>query len=72
MKHGNTGRSRAKSESCFVRNEFLSVVQDVKEIRERSANGQLIKDIENRMPHRSRQFIREALSGVGVGAVVNF
>tara|TARA_Y100000401_G_scaffold81100_1_gene66477 strand:- start:2673 stop:2891 length:219 start_codon:yes stop_codon:yes gene_type:complete len=72
MKHGNTGRSRAKSESCFVRNEFLSVVQDVKEIRQRSANGQLIEDIEDRMPHRSRQFIREALSGVGVGAVVNF
>ena len=72
MKHGNTGRSLAKSESCFVRNEFLSVVQDVKEIRQRSANGQLIEDIEDRMPHRSRQFIREALSGVGVGAVVNF
>lgn len=72
MTHGNTGRSRAKAESGLVRNESLEVARDVKEIRQRSANGQLIEDIANRMPHRSRQFIREALTGVGVGAVVPF
>lgn len=72
MTNGNAGRVNAKLGNMWPRDQFLSVVQDVKEIRQRSANGQLIEDIANRMPHRSRQFIREALSGVGVGAVVNF
>jgi hypothetical protein len=72
MTHGNTGGSRAKAESGLVRDESRAVARDVQEIRKRSANGQLIEDIANRMPHRSRKWIREALSGVGVGGVVPF
>ena len=72
MTHGNPGGSRAKAESGLVRNQSLAVARDVQEIRKRSANGQLIEDIANRMPHRSRKWIREALSGLGVGASVPF
>ena len=72
MTNGNLGRSRARPEGEFVRNESRSIVQDVKEVRRRSADGQLIEDIVARMPHRSREFIREALSGIGVGASVPF
>ena len=72
MTNGNLGRSRARSENGLARNKFLSTVQDVKEVRRRSADGQLIEDIAARMPHRSRGFIREALSGTGVGASVPF
>ena len=72
MTNGNMGRSRARSESGLVRNEFLSIVHDVNEVRRRSADGQLIEDIAVRMPHRSREFIREALNGTRVGASVPF
>tara|TARA_R100001129_G_scaffold10057_1_gene6840 strand:- start:3765 stop:4112 length:348 start_codon:yes stop_codon:yes gene_type:complete len=69
---GNKGRVNAKPESMWPRNEIPAAIRDVKEIRRLSAGGALIYDIAIRMPHRSKQFIRNALTGIGVGASVPF
>ena len=69
---GNKGRVNAKPESMWPRNEIPAMIRDVKEIRRLSAGGALIYDIAIRMPHRSKQFIRNALTGIGVGASVPF
>ena len=69
---GNKGRVNAKPESMWPRNELPATIRDVKEIRRLSAGGALIYDIAIRMPHRSKQFIRNALTGIGVGASVPF